>query len=610
MRLRPNVYAGDTTYTTQLFVELFSNALDEHNLGHGNTIYISYDSEKNIGVVSDEGQGIPVNVEREDGKTVLEAAFSVLNTSGKYQDDGVYEGTSLGSYGLGAKLATMLSHELTVMSVAKSKYEQITFKEGVFESREVGNVKRGTKSGVKVVFTPSEEFFTNVNPNVNELTKLVNDICCLCPNLTVVTTFDGVETKHSHPNGISDLVSQDNPVTKMFACCETRGKQKLNLGLQYSDASGGVTAYVNYGLTDTGPHITAVKSVITKVLNTWAKENKLLKKNDPNLDGTSLQDGLSVVFNLVSPGVTYDAQVKSRVTSNNFVPFINEVLSKEFEKWLDNNPQDGKTIIEKALLARRAAEAAKKAREAVKNGKKKDKVFKLPTKLIDAWSKNRSKCEIMIVEGDSAASPLAAARDGEWQAVFPIRGKLINCYKQTHDKLLANQEINNIIQALGLEYNRSTKRLDFDESKLRYGKIIACCDGDADGLEIKNLIFTFFWCFCPELIEKGYVYAAVPPLFRVTTKKNEYVYLRDNRALDEYKKKNQGKIKSINRAKGLGEQDSSELEYCLLNPRTRNIVQLTVSDFQKADKMFVDLYGKKVEPRVRYLMEHSEDANE
>ena len=244
-----------------------------------------------------------------------------------------------------------------------------------------------------------------------------------------------------------------------------------------SKSASKIIAYVNYGLTEQGPHIVALKSCITRVFNKWAKEQGILKTKEKNLDGDSLQEGLVLVFNLISPGISYDSQTKGRIVSKDYVPFLNEVFSQQLEFWLDNNPTDGKTIVEKALLARRAAEAAKKAREAVKKkADKKDKVFKLPTKLTDCWTKDRSKAELLIAEGLSAASGLVAARDSEFQAVYGVRGKMLSVLKASADKVMKNQEINNIVVALGLDYNPLTGKMKYDKRKLRYDKIIACAD--------------------------------------------------------------------------------------------------------------------------------------
>lgn len=611
VRLRPGMYVGSTKDSTQLLVELFSNALDEHNLGHGNVIEIGIDTKTGECIVSDQGQGFPLFEYREDGKTILQASFDEINTSGKYSDDGVYGGTSLGLNGVGGKAANFLAHYFIVTSYDGSSYEKITFKEGVFQKRERGKLDH--LSGTTIVFKPSEEFFESPLPDISLLRKMFHDICGMCPSLQIIFSVDKKVEKIYHPEGLRYLVNQiigkDKSISEPFFFQKQQDKYSIDCGLGYADKnSSHIVAYVNYGLTEQGPHITAIKTCITKIMNKWAREQNILKEKDKNLDGDSLQEGLVLVFNLVSPNISYDAQTKSRIVSKDFVPFLNEVFSEQLEVWLDNNLDSGKAIIEKAVLARRAAEAAKKAREAVKKKEeKKDKVFKLPTTLVDAWTKDRSKAELLICEGKSAMSGLVAARDSETQAIYGVRGMMISARKTTMDKLLKNQEVNNLIVALGLDFD-SHNHLIYDKNKLRYDKIIACTDADPAGAAIENLLFNILWYICPELLLNGHVYSTIPPLFRVTTKKNEYIYLKNETALSEYQKKNGKKIQSIGRLKGLGEMDSEELEYTLLNPNTRNMVQLEVSDKDKTEQRFEMLYGKAVKPRVEYILAHSEEV--
>lgn len=620
VRLRSGMYIGSTEDPTQLVIELFSNALDEHNLGHGNQITVGIKgtdiTKPPTIVVSDEGQGFPIGSWREDGETVLQAAFDVMNTSGKYSEDGVYGGTSLGLNGVGAKAACFLSTRMEVFSTQKGKTESLVFKDGILESREI--FKSFFETGTHISFIPDPQFFEKPWPDIEKLRKIFNDICGLCPKLTItlITPYnrisDDLET-FSHPRGIAELVEQEdtNPLIKStYSFHEKENKYSLDCGLTYSDNnSNKIIAYVNYGLTEQGPHITTIKSCITKAMNKWAREQGILKDKDKNLDGDSLQEGLILIFNLIAPNISYDAQTKSRIVNKDFVPFLNEVVSKHLEIWLDNNPEDGRKIIEKALLARRAAEAAKKAREAVRQkAEKKDKVFKLPTTLVDAWIKDRTKAELLICEGKSAASGLIAARDSETQAIYGVRGMMISARKTTIDKLMKNQEVNNLILALGLDIDAKSNKLIYDESKLRYNKIIACTDADPAGAAIENLLFNILWYLCPELIINGHVYSSIPPLFRVTTKKNEYIYLRDEKALKQYQLNNERKIQSIGRLKGLGEMDSEELEYTLLNPKTRNIIRLSVDDINETEDRFEMLYGKAVKPRVDFILKHSEEV--
>jgi DNA gyrase subunit B len=280
---------------------------------------------------------------------------------------------------------------------------------------------------------------------------------------------------------------------------------------------------------------------------------------------------------------------------------------------LSYNEKDIKIIFDKAVSARKAREAAKKARDAAREIKPKDKkkqLLNMPTKLVDCWGKDRTKCELLIAEGDSAASGLVEARDSEIHAVFPIRGKIIAAYKNSTEKIFANQEVVNLIKAIGLELNPVTHKLNYDIKKLRYGKILLCADADPDGASIRNLLIEMFWWLCPELILNGHIYTTMPPLFRITTKKNDYIYLKDAAALEEYKIQHQGEKFQVNRNKGLGEQDSDELNEALLDPTTRNIAQLIVEDEKKTAILIETLLGPSVPPRRAYLLQHAEEAND
>lgn len=612
-RLRPGVYAGDCTYSTQLLVEIISNAVDEYRLGHGNKIDVTID--KDIVTVQDYGQGFIPNSFREDGKTILEAAFSVLNTSGKYRDDGTYEGTSLGSFGIGSKITTFLSHWLDVTTQRDGEIEEIKFVEGVFNKRQLGKCK-DKKSGTIVTWKPSEEFFAHTEVEINKIKDLFKTIVCLCPGLTINLNNNGKTEIFTSTNGINDLVDEAVKDTELinnrFSMNFSEGKNKLDMVLTYAgNYSSTIVPYVNTGLTESGPHITQIKTVITREFNKFFKEKKWLKEKDTNLTGDDIQEGMYVVFNITAPNVGYDAQVKSRITKIDMTPFTS-ALSTNLEVWLNNNEKEVKSIFEKATAARKARDAAKKARDAARKvGKsKKQKLLNLPTKLVDCWGKNRLDCELMIAEGDSAASGLIECRNSEINAIFPIRGKIIAAYKNSSEKIFANQEVVNLIKAIGLDLDIKTNRLIYDVKKLRYGKILLCADADPDGASIRNLLIEMFWWLCPELILNGHIYTTMPPLFRITTKKNQYIYLKDENELNEYKNKHKNEKFLINRNKGLGEQDSEELADALVNPDTRNIAKIVVNNENEAKQMIEMLLGTSVPPRRRFLLQHEGEANE
>lgn len=608
VRLRPSVYCGSIEYSTQLLVELFANSTDEFQIGNAHNIIINsfpnYTYE-----LSDDGQGILPNILREDGKTIFEAVLGQLNTSGKYNSDGVYEGNVNGVNGIGLKLVTFLSHWVEGLTWRDGKYERIWFKEGQFEKRETGKwTEKSNPHGTKIIWQPNEKFFVHPEVEDSRVKELIQSTVCLCQGLTV--KFNN-ETYFSS-NGIDDLIDSKNEILKnRLRIKYQNGKHKLDLSLTYTNSySSSIVSYVNTGFTTSGPHITQIKTILTREMNRFFREKKWLKEKDDNLSGDDCQEGLKLVFHLITTDIGYDGQLKDRIVKIDMSPFTS-IITDELRNWLTQNEKEIKVIADKALNARKAREAARKAKEAVRQPKEKKRQFlNLPTKLVDCWGKDRSKCELVISEGDSAASGLVEGRNAEFVAVFPIRGKIISSYKNSSEKIFANQEVVNLIKALGLELDPKTNKLIYDEKKLRYGKIMLAMDADSDGASIRNLLIEMFWWLCPEIIEHGHLYTTMPPLFRITTKKNEYIFLKDNNALEEYKKAHQGEDYLVNRNKGLGEQDASELAEALLNPETRNVAQLTISDAKATAELIEILLGPSVPPRREYLLKHEMEANE
>ena len=611
-RLRPGVYCGSTEYSTQLLIEIVSNAIDEFSAGHGNIINVDYKDSGEC-TVEDFAQGFPVNVMREDGETVLQASFDVLNTSGKFTDDGVYEGTALGLNGIGSKLTNYLSHWLEVSTYRDGKMESVSFKEGVFDSRKTGE-QGSNHTGTIVHWLPSEEFFTNAGIEVNRIKELFKVLECLCPGLTINLSHNGKDTiSFVSKDGLNDLVTdiaKDNEIlSNRLKIQYEQGRNKLDFILTYTDKYAlNMVSYVNTGETDSGPHITQIKTLITREFNKFFRDKKWLKEKDENLSGDDIQEGMLIVFNITAPNISYDAQTKSRIVKIDMTPFTS-VLTEHIQYWLNNNEKEIKVIADKAINARKARDAAKKAREAVRENqkKKKEKVLKFDSKLADCNGKDRSKCEIYVTEGDSASGNLKMARDNAYQAIMPVRGKILNVRKASLDKIQKNAEIMTMIEAFGLSVDMKTMKLTYRPEDLRYGKIIIESDADVDGAHIKNLFYTFIWTFCPQLIKDGYVYAGVPPLYKVTEGKDKFIYLKDDAALEEYRTKNIGKKYVVKHLKGLGEMDVDETDV-LVNPELRNIRQITVEDAIAADALFDDLMGTAIAPRKEFIKQHSQEA--
>jgi DNA gyrase subunit B len=612
-RLRPGVYVGSTEYSTQLLIEIVSNAVDEYKAGNGDNIDVMI-NDKNVISVLDNGQGFLVNSLREDGKTVLEASFSVLNTSGKYTDDGVYEGTALGLNGIGSKLATYLSHSLYVETHRDGEMEAINFVEGEFSNRKVGKLKDlDFAHGTLVRWEPSEEFFTHVEVDIDVIKKLFRVLVCLCPGLRINLDNKGESTTYYSKNGLNDLVDdsvKDKELIKnRFNFNYANGKYQMNMVLTYTDNySATFIPYVNTGLTDSGPHLTQIKTILTREFNKFFREKKWIKEKEDNLSGDDIQEGMFSVFNITAPGVSYDAQTKSRIVKIDMSSFTSE-LANSLQVWFKSNEKEVKIIADKALAARKAREAAKKARDAARGQQeKKKKALKFASKLADCNSSNRSECEIYITEGDSATGGLKLGRDEKFQAVMPVRGKILNCQKATLAQIQKNAEIMTMIEAFGLTIDTKTMKVTYDKKDLRYGKIIIMSDADVDGAHIKNLFYTFIWNFCPDLIKDGYIYAGVPPLFKVTEGNGKsYKYLKDQAALDEYKASHTGKY-VVGRMKGLGEMDPEEVAETLMDPENRIIHQIRVEDEVKASTLFEQMMGSSPTPRKKFLKDYSEES--
>ena len=610
-RLRPGVYCGSTEYATQPVIEIVSNAIDEFKAGHGNQINVTIRKDR-VCSVRDYGQGFLINSKREDGKTILQAAFDTLNTSGKFSEDGVYEGTALGLNGIGSKLTNFLSHWLIVRTCRDGKFEEIKFVEGVFESRKTGKMEANDTVGTYVEWLPSEEFFTSNEVEMSKIKELFKVLVCLCPGLTINLQTDEDTFSFYSEHGLNDLVDEKVSDTELINnrmdMHFEEGKNKMDMVITYTSRySLNMVSYVNTGETDAGPHITQIKTILTREFNKYFKEKKWLKTGDTNFSGDDLQEGLFVAFNITAPNVSYDAQTKSRIVKIDMTPFTQSIV-ENLQYWFNNNEKDIKLIFDKAADARKAREAAKKARERVREGnKKKEKALKFDTKLADCNSKDRLACEIYITEGDSASGNLKTARSNEFQAVMPVRGKVLNCQKSTYDKISKNAEIMTMIDAFGITLDPKTLKATYEEKDLRYGKIIIASDADVDGAHIKNLFYTFIWNICPQLIIDGHVYALIAPLYRITEGKDKYIYVKNDAALEEWKAQNVGKKYIVNRMKGLGEMDVEQTEECLTGPG-RVLQQITVDDVNAANALFDQLMGTAAAPRKEYIKIHSKEA--
>lgn len=607
-RLRPGVYVGSTEYSTQLLIEIVSNAVDEFKAGHGNKIIVTIKKDNTI-IVEDNGQGFIPNAMRDDGKTVLEASFSVLNTSGKYSDDGVYEGTALGLNGIGSKLTTYLSHWLEVITHRDGKYEHIWFKEGVFDKRDTGAWdNKNSPSGTLVQWQPNEEFFTHPEVDMPVIINLFKVIACLCPGLTIELNREGQpQIVFASKNGLMDLVDE---AVKGKEILKNRlnfnfsdGKNKLDLVLTYTNAySATIVPYVNTGLTDSGPHITQIKTILTREMNKFFREKGWLKDKDENLTGEDCQEGMYIAFNVTAPGVAYDAQTKSRVVKLDMKPFT-ATIAEELQYWFTANEKDIKGIADKALNARKAREAARKARDAARGVKAKKETglkakMQISNKFIDCTNKNPKNRNLLLVEGLSAGASAVEARNPKTDCIYMLRGKIVSPLKTAVDKILANQEMSDIVRVIGAGFDSS-----FDVNKMNFDKIVITSDADSDGADIELLLITFFYTYMRPLVEAGKLYRAVTPLYIIRQKGKEY-YCYSEDELTEWKNSHSGSYDLL-RAKGLGELNPEDLQkVCFMNERYKRI---SISDAEKTTELLNILMGSAVEPRKQYIYDNANE---
>ena len=586
VRKRPSMYCGDTSTPNQLMMELFSNALDEHNIGHGDSIVVSID-KSGLCRIEDFAQGFLVDEIRDDGKTVFQAAFDTMNTSGKYTDDGVYEGSSLGLNGIGTKLVTYLSKNVAAETVRDGKWECNNFQDGVLYSHQSGKAKEATHTGTTVTYLPDEQFFGTGQTSVPFFKKFFNDITCICPTLTVF--LNGEKISH---NSIEDMLDEkrgkDIEIVGNHFVMNT---DQINLAMTFTSGSQAkIIPYVNYGITSSGPHITGIKSTLTRVFNNWAKENNILTAKDKNLDGAAIQEGIVLVCNINSKGVKYNAQVKDDIIDMD--TSFTSVLGQQLEVWLDSNPEDAKAILDKAILARKAAEAAKRARAAVKNNKKRGNKVKIlnPDKLKDAEFLGQDST-LLVVEGLSAGASMCVAREIDKYGILMLRGKLINALANKDDRLLKNEEIQLLFKALGIRPYE-----DYEETSLRYGRIGICVDSDSDGYHIGLLIASALEHFCPKFIQENRLCWLRSPLYIVKGKDKEQYYFTDQE-MDAARPSLPSGVE-VQRCKGLGSLSASQARDSMFG-QNQHMDVLIPTD--KTNDKLVSLMGSNADGRKDFI---------
>ena len=607
VRKRPGMYIGSTSSKGlhHLVYEIVDNAVDEALAGFCDTISVTINEDNSITVV-DNGRGIPVDINKKAGKSALEVVFTILHAGGKFGGGG-YK-VSGGLHGVGASVVNALSEWLEVKVYRNGNIYMQKYKRGVVQNdlEIIGNVPE-EKTGTEVTFLPDKEIFEDTVYDFNILKSRLREMAFLTKNLKICLKDDREEKQEEvfhYEGGIKEFVTYLNkgktPEYEEVIYCEgTRDDVYVEVAMQHNDAyTENAYSFVNnINTPEGGTHLEGFKRALTKTFNDYARSNKLLKESETNLAGEDIREGLTVIVSIKISEPQFEGQTKQKLGNSEARGAVENIVSEQLTYFLEQNPIVAKKICEKAIMAQRARDAARKARDLTRR-KTALEGATLPGKLADCSDKDPSKCEIYIVEGDSAGGSAKTARSRNTQAILPLRGKILNVEKARIDKILGNAEIKAMITAFGTGIHE-----DFDISKLRYHKIIIMTDADVDGAHIATLLLTFLYRFMPELIKGGYVYLAQPPLYQVTRNKKQYYAYSDeelNSILAEIGRDGNNKIQ---RYKGLGEMDAEQLWDTTMDPAKRILKRVNIDEDSQSelDLTFTTLMGDQVEPRREFI---------
>ena len=608
VRKRPGMYIGSTSSRGlhHLVYEIVDNAVDEALAGYCDIIDVQINKDNSI-TVRDDGRGIPTDINTKTGKPAVEVVFTVLHAGGKFGGGG-YK-VSGGLHGVGASVVNALSKWLEVKVCRNGDVHYQRYEYGhVVEPLKVVDKCDEDFTGTEVTFLPDDSIFEDTIYDYKVLETRLRETAFLTKNLKIilrdVREEEPIEKTFHYEGGIKEFVTYLNKgktalYDDVIYCEGTVNNVYVEVAMQHNDAYNENTlSFVNnINTPEGGMQVEGFKRALTKTLNNYARNNKILKEKEDNLSGEDFREGLTCIISVKIEDPQFEGQTKQKLGNSEARTAVDGVVSEQLTYYLEQNPVIAKTICEKAVLAQRAREAARQARETTRRKTALD-VAALPGKLADCSDKDPKKCEIFIVEGDSAGGSAKKARVRATQAILPLRGKILNVEKARVDKIMQNAEIRAMITAFGTGIYD-----EFDISKLRYDKIIIMTDADVDGAHIDTLMLTFFYRFMPELIKEGHVYLAMPPLYQVTrNKKNYYAYSDEelNKILTEIGRDNQNKIQ---RYKGLGEMDASQLWETTMDPNTRILKQVKVNDdtLTEIDATFNTLMGDEVEPRREFI---------
>ncbi len=616
VRRRPGMYVGGTDVRAlhHLIYEVVDNAIDEALAGACDRIEVIIHKDSSVSVI-DNGRGIPVDIHPQTGKPALEVVMTTLHAGAKFGQKGGYK-VSGGLHGVGVSAVNALSEWCEVEVKRDGKIYRQRYERGrpVTPVEKVGRTKKPTETGTRVTFKYDPTIFKKVDYKFETLAQRLREMAFVTRGVWIRLVDERInrEMNFYFEGGIVAFVQYLNrhraPLHPVVYGHRVMDNVEVEVALQYTDAyTESVYSFANTIHTvDGGTHLTGMRTAITRTLNDYARKHGLLKENEPNLTGEDTREGLTAIVSIKHPDPQFESQTKVKLMNPEVQTYVQQVTSETLMEFLEQNPSYAKAIIQKCLLSARARAAARKARELVIR-KSALESMTLPGKLADCSAKNRENTELFIVEGISAGGSAKQGRDRHFQAVLPLRGKILNVEKARLDKALSNKEIQALITALGTGIGE-----DFDLSKLRYNKIIIMSDADVDGSHIRTLLLTFFFRYMPKLIEEGHLYIAQPPLYRIEHKKKVwYAYSEEEK--EQILKKLQkdgardGQIR-IQRYKGLGEMNPQQLWETTMNPDTRTLIQVTLEDAAEADRVFDILMGPAVPPRRQFIQRHAKEV--
>lgn len=612
VRKRPGMYIGSTSARGlhHLVYEIVDNSVDEALAGYCSHIRVMIHTDNSVTVV-DDGRGIPVGINTKAGKAAVEVVFTVLHAGGKFGGGG-YK-VSGGLHGVGASVVNALSEYLEAEVYHQGKVYKQRYERGkaMYELKVIGECDPSL-TGTKVTFLPDKEIFETIVFDFDTLKQRLRETAFLTKGLRITLTDEREnpvrERTFHYEGGIREFVQYLNkgktPLYEDIIDCEGEKDGVLvEVAMQHNDGYNESTySFVNNIITpEGGTHMTGFRNALTKTFNDYARTNKLLKDSEENLTGDDIREGLTAIVSIKIGEPQFEGQTKQKLGNSEARGAVENLLSEKLEVYLEQHPQIGKLIVEKSLMAQRARDAARKARDLTRRKSALDGMS-LPGKLADCTDKNSENCEIFIVEGDSAGGSAKTARARATQAILPLRGKILNVEKARLDRILGNAEIRAMITAFGTGIHE-----DFDISKLRYNRIIIMTDADVDGAHIATLLLTFFYRFMPDLIKEGHVYLATPPLYKLEKNKTVWYAYSDEELAGIISRVGRDQNNKINRYKGLGEMDPDQLWETTMDPERRILKRVSMDDDDESsvDVTFTTLMGDQVEPRREFIEENA-----